>query len=633
MMQQTQSYHPPLPSSSARATYAPCSLPRPSHYKRTLAARAKETQCVIKHTTVFHYGLPHPPAGSRHALPCNHFTTTRPNITQGVVKYSLKLLTLFLLFLLVGFRPAMANNIQIANGQVVQEGANRFIEFDLSWENSWRDGLNWDAAWVFVKYRVPAANGGDDLWKHVWLSTNDGHHNPGSGTGATINIGTTDIAGNPRGMGAFIYRSANGSGTFTTTGTRLRWDVTAQVGHLGFSATAPVEIRVFAIEMVYVAEGAFFVGSGGTESGSFTNGSWTSGAPIPLSITSENALTIGQSAGNLWGTSSSGNNTIGGSGTLPAAYPKGFSAFYMMKYSITQQQYVDFLNTLTYTQQDERINGAPNAAVGTFAHNTNRHGIRIAVSGVSTTTPAVYETTNSFVANNLMSWMDGAAYMDWSGLRPMTELEYEKAARGLANPVANEYAWGTATIFAANRYTLNNAGAANEGIATNYSTSLGNANYSTTRPALSAHQGPMRVGIFAANGLNSGRVTSGASYWGIMELSGNLFERTVTVGNVAGRSFTGLHGNGELNNAGAADVNHWPGINGNSNVSNANQVYGGTTGVTQAAGSGLRGGDWGSIAEGLRVSHRNFATYTFTARNIYYGFRGVRSAPAAGGGG
>ena len=29
-----------------------------------------------------------------------------------------------------------------------------------------------------------------------------------------------------------------------------------------------------------------------------------------------------------------------------------------------------------------------------------------------------------------ISWSDMSAYLDWSGLRPMTELEYEKACRG-----------------------------------------------------------------------------------------------------------------------------------------------------------------------------------------------------------
>ena len=37
-----------------------------------------------------------------------------------------------------------------------------------------------------------------------------------------------------------------------------------------------------------------------------------------------------------------------------------------------------------------------------------------------------------------LSWADSAAYMAWAGLRPMTELEYEKAMRGPRRPVPDE---------------------------------------------------------------------------------------------------------------------------------------------------------------------------------------------------
>jgi len=63
-----------------------------------------------------------------------------------------------------------ANNITVSNtkltGQNTTDGYT-LVQFDLSWENSWRTSSapnNWDAAWVFVKYRITAANGGDNLW-------------------------------------------------------------------------------------------------------------------------------------------------------------------------------------------------------------------------------------------------------------------------------------------------------------------------------------------------------------------------------------------------------------------------------------------------------------------------------------
>ena len=52
-----------------------------------------------------------------------------------------------------------ANNIQISNVSITgQNTASKYkmIQFDISWENSWRTSTeqsNWDAAWIFIKYR------------------------------------------------------------------------------------------------------------------------------------------------------------------------------------------------------------------------------------------------------------------------------------------------------------------------------------------------------------------------------------------------------------------------------------------------------------------------------------------------
>ena len=396
-----------------------------------------------------------------------------------------------------------------------------------------------------MKYRVGSGN-----WQHAWL--NNTGHSSGTGTSATIDAGlltpgTAFHATTNPALGVFIYRSADGTGNFSITGAQLRWNYGAN----GVADNATVDVKVFAIEMVYVPAGNFYVGSGGTETSAFYMYPTTTN---PYQITGEGAITVGTTDGNLYYPSS----TYGGdqSGPIPADFPKGYAAFYCQKYEISQQQYVDFLNTLTSAQASTRY---PNAT-------TNRHAIT--VSG------GVYSTTNPYVACNFLSWMDGAAYSDWAGLRPMTELEFEKACRGPETPVANEYAWGTATV-ASDPYTLGNPSATNEGIASNYSTSAGNASYDITDGSI---DGPLRVGIFAANANNSGRITAGASYYGIMELSGNLWERAVTVGNPTGRAFTGLHGNGALSTNGYANETAWPGL---------------TSGeVTGATGSGFRGGGW-----------------------------------------
>ena len=68
-------------------------------------------------------------------------------------------------------------------------------------------------------------------------------------------------------------------------------------------------------------------------------------------------------------------------------------------------------------------------------------------------------------------------------------------------------------------------------------------------------QGPVRIGIFEGKPT---RELSGASYYGVMDLSGNVVEMAVTVGNNAGRNFTGNHGDGELTDQGSANVPSWP---------------------------------------------------------------------------
>jgi formylglycine-generating enzyme required for sulfatase activity len=182
----------------------------------------------------------------------------------------------------------------------------------------------------------------------------------------------------------------------------------------------------------------------------------------------------------------------------------------------------------------------------------------------------------------------------------MTELEFEKACRGDQPAIAGEYAWGTADV-AGSAYTLSNAGASNEGIATNYSTTAGNAMYSTTQDTIG---GPVRVGIFAANGSNSGRLSAGSSYWGIMELSGNLWERPVTMANATGRAFTGTHGDGVLDSNGDANAATWPG--------------------TDAVGAGWRGGSWIDGSDYMQVSDRILAGDSDSYRYVYIGFRAVR---------
>ena len=468
------------------------------------------------------------------------------------------------------------------------------------------------------------------IWEHAVLN-NTGHIAPNGSAidPGLLTPGTAFNASTNPALGVFIYKSSAGTGNNMFNDVQLRWNYGAN----NIRDNAEISVQVFAVEMVNIPESSYFLGSAGIV-GSFTAAPWTTGNAVPFQVTSENAITIANTAGNLWGTSSTGSNTIGPAGSLAVNYPKGYRAFYCMKYELSQGQYRDFYNTLTYAQQMSRSEsvsvpgdvGKPGVLSST---NLSRSGIDVSAAGSQTTnTPAtsgcnldgdaVYNesTDGEWIACNFLTWMDGCAYLDWSGLRPMTELEFEKACRGNQVSVSGEYVWGNNTITQANNLT--NSGLSNE------STNTTNANAIFNNPSATIG-GPLRVGSFA--GSLSTRTQAGSSYYGVMELSGNLAERIVNAGDVAGRSFTGLHGNGALFRDGNADVSNWPGINGNSSSGTANGVFNGSAGITNAAGSGFRGGGWTQASSMLSVSDRGFAVTVDITRRSFNGFRGVRTAP------
>jgi formylglycine-generating enzyme required for sulfatase activity len=500
---------------------------------------------------------------------------------------------------------ASANNLQITNISLTgADFVNHFtkIEFDVSWDNSWRDVINWDAVWIFAKYSTDLGL----TWSQAWLNTTPGNHTiPGA---AALSVGLTNISGNDRGIGVVLHRSVSGNGSISWTNVQLRWDYGLQsVGNY-----ATIMIRVFGIEMVYVREGSYWLGDGATSdiAGQFEAG--TGG--LPFEMTGEGALTLGGG-----GAGSLGNNNAVGmttdddfndatSKTLPADYPKGYNAFYCMKYEITQEQYRDFLNTLTRAQQENRveidINASPPITNRFVMTNTStvyyRNGLRCDASPPSTGPIAFYcdydgdgtydePGDGQNIPCNFVNHVDVKAYLDWSGLRPLTELEFEKACRGFISPVANELAWGNTNATAATGFT--NAGQPTE----TASNTGANCTYNN------GTNGVVRVGAFASG--STARSAAGASYWGVMEMSGNCLEFCVTVGTATHRSFTGVHGDGELAAGGIANVLNWPAL-----------LY-------------SRLGSFGSQKIQLRVSDRSLSNYVLASRIYVFGGRGGRTAP------
>ena len=186
----------------------------------------------------------------------------------------------------------------------------------------------------------------------------------------------------------------------------------------------------------------------------------------------------------------------------------------------------------------------------------------------------------------------------------MSELEFEKAARGAAPAVPGEYAWGTTSIVAIRGFDGVDGSGSERALPADANTSWSPT--TQDRPLL----GPYGAALLADRATREGR---GESYWGVADLSGNLVEMAVTAGVPAGRRFTPGHGDGQLDAQGEADVPGWP------RITSRERPFG-------DFGFGYRGGDFYNPERDLRTSSRNVATFGGTRRLFGLGFRAVRRA-------
>jgi len=483
----------------------------------------------------------------------------------------------FSVLCLVFALPALATNVQVSNvSQINVDAGNHRIEFDLTWEDSWRldsyEPYNYDGVWVFIKYRdcLEKAGGNPGNYKHAWLSTTAADHTIASATvdGSPVSLvvepGLTNISGTDRALGLFIHQPAGDViGDISALTVSVLWK-TGDHSPAEDASVSNYDIQVNALEMVYIPTESFYLGDG-TSRYRFSDPD-NGNSPVLI-----NAAVMNIEALNTWFYQLRTNS---GSPNIANTFPNGYEAFWTMKYEISQEQYLQFLNTLSRPVQDERtqtnVDASQTSITNTFVmYNSStidsRNGISVETSIPSGGEPLrfkmdyngnrVYNENDdgANIACNYISGYDVLAYLDWAALRPLTELEFEKMARG-PHPQPFGYteqkAWGTAIITEVTGIT--NAGMPNEQAA-NSGNGICVYNNNASVP------GPLRCG-FAATASTTDRYSCGASYYGVYELSGNVSEPCMSFAwdITHDDAFDGTSGDGLISATGNATQAGWP---------------------------------------------------------------------------
>lgn len=454
-----------------------------------------------------------------------------------------------------------ATGLKISNEILFVEGPrdNRqmYAILYVEWQNAWKNDRNNDAVWLFCKFLS-----GDDGYRHITLKPS-GHAVLQSiqPPGVKINL---EVSGD--GTGLFISPAEAFRGTVA-----LKIKLAIDAAPLADFNTDRAAFKAFGLEMVHVPTGSFYVGESDSTAAfqyaAFYQPNEQGGHAGPVYIQSEQALEFGKDFSYRV---QRGIYQGDVQGPVPDAFPKGFHGFYIMKYEITQGNYADFLNSLSREQSQLRNNFGGKGYYnyrGTIALNGEKY------SAASPDRPC-----------NFLSWDDAMAFADWCALRPMTELEFEKACRADRKPTDREFPWGNADKLQVER-RVNPAG------------------------DLVHLQGKSESELFPDN-----LAEFAASPYGVLDLAGSLWERCITVGDSTGRAFKGSHGDGRLSYFGFATNPDWP------------------SGVQENGGFGFRGGGFYHHDRGYHefnpfspVSYRPYGAWSGGNRTEAYGSRLVRT--------
>lgn len=494
------------------------------------------------------------------------------------------LIALFLLFLAL---PVFANNLKIDN--IKQTGANT-LSFDIYWENAWNDTIGHDAVWVFAKSRLS----GEHSYSHTaWEK---------------FSFENEQIYAqqSPDSKGFFIISKGNFDIVKATVFVQTKDNLPENL----------ISLMIFGTEMVYVKKGSFWVGDGISSQNAFRSGIFAADTTVckPFLIQNEDEIRLGNLSVELF---SDKSGLFFPKNNIPAAYPKGFQEFYVMKYEISQEQYCAFLNTLSFSEQENRIGVSLFSTVGTFVlpfstPSRARNGIVLSQQPAADF-PAIFaldgnengifneKDDGKSRACNFLSAADLLAFLDWAALSPMTEFEFEKICRGEFFSLKGDFAWATNEAKDAQNVLFD--GFENESAAEKADEKNGIASFNSGVEVRQT-EGGMRCGFAAEDKAN--RLQAGAAYCGAKEMSGNLWEQCVGISDSA-LQFEGKNGDGVLDSKGFSDDFAFL--------------------LTELR---LRGGGWNSFVypvggfRDISVSARYYADKYFSERMNTVGGRGVR---------
>lgn len=466
-------------------------------------------------------------------------------------------------------QPANAANIRITHLEWQDyRGTNGGVwaRITLQWDNAWNiSGKNHDAAWLFFKLQLPGGAG----QRHLKVLA-EGHE-----TALNLQSGAPNPAFKVSAdrTGLFVYPASVYRGKVVWS-IRIALDPEFTQDRQLQRQLGDSKMQAYALEMVQIPDGPYTLGDPDTTALQFGAFFRTDGAGQPeglVNIQSESQVVqVGKEKGRLCYRNPYPEYEGDLQGPVPAEFPKGVKGFYVMKYELSQGQYADFLNMLSDEQSYNRAN------FGGRDYYNLRGTIRLENGR--------YTADRPDRPCNFISWEDACAYADWAGLRPMTELEFEKAARGPGEPRPHEFPWGTGSKNKLSRFIDENGD------------------------------------LVWVDGLDESQLTDqnrdifGASYYWVFDLSGGgVWERCITIGSPAGRAFKGAHGDGNLSWYGFADTADWP------------------KGNPDGEGWGFRGGgfysparQYGEFNPHSPIAYRRFGAWAGGNRSMAYGSRFVR---------